>query len=97
MFLRNRNICIYTQVFLCFLFSWFTNSNTFSQSVTEGQLKAGFVYSFLKYIDWENENKIDTFKVAVLGEDYDFVDLLKKMNYLHVKNKPIKVFTISSI
>lgn len=97
MFLRNQNIRTSLKVCLCFLFACFFNTYILSQPISEGQLKAGFVYSFLKYVDWQNENKIDTFKVAILGEDNDFVDLLKKMSYLHVKNKPIKVTVIASI
>lgn len=74
----------------CFVYAY-------PQQVTDNQIKTGYIYNFLKYIQWENEDKTDTFKVAVYGEDYALINTLKSMEHLQVKGKSIKVVTYKSI
>jgi PAS domain S-box-containing protein len=69
----------------------------YPQQVTDNQIKTGYIYNFLKYIQWENEEKTDTFKVAVYGEDNALINNLKSMEHLQVKGKLIKVITFKSI
>ncbi len=71
--------------------------DAFPQQVTDNQIKTGYIYNFLKYIQWENEEKTDTFKIAVYGEDYALINTLKSMEHLQVKGKAIKVITFKSI
>jgi PAS domain S-box-containing protein len=68
-----------------------------AQKLTDNQIKAGIIYSFLKYVFWENETQIDTFKIAVYGDDPSFVEVMKSMEKEQVKNKPIKVYAFNSI
>lgn len=68
-----------------------------AQIITDNQIKAGFIYSFLKYVYWENEDKIDTFKIGIYGEDTSMVRTLKSMEMRQAKNKPIRIYSFSSI
>jgi len=78
-------------VFLfCFIYAY-------PQQVTDDQIKTGYIHNFLKHIQWESEEKIDTFKIAVYGEDYALINTLKSMEHLQVKGKPVRVITFNSI
>jgi PAS domain S-box-containing protein len=69
----------------------------YPQQVTDDQIKAGYIYNFLKYIQWENEEKTDTFKIAIYGEDYALINNVKSIEKLQVKGKPIRVISFKSI
>jgi PAS domain S-box-containing protein len=75
----------------------FRFSCVFSQPITDNQLKAGYIYSFLKNVSWENENLIDTFQIAIYGDDEAFINVLKEIEKLKAKEKPIKVKVYKSI
>jgi PAS domain S-box-containing protein len=78
---------------LLFSNSYFSSA----QKLTDNQIKAGIIYSFLKYVFWENEAQIDTFKIGIYGDDQSLVEVIKSMEKEQVKNKPIKVYTFNSI
>jgi len=78
---------------LLFSNSYFSSA----QKLTDNQIKAGIIYSFLKYVFWENEAQIDTFKIGIYGDDQPLVEVIKSMEKEQVKNKPIKVYTFNSI
>ena len=68
-----------------------------SQQISDNQVKAGYLYSFLKYITWDNESQIDTFKIAIYGGDPEINSLLKDMEKMQVKNRPIHIIYLKSI
>lgn len=90
----NRKIGSKLVSLLIFLFCFMY---AYPQQVTDDQIKTGYIYNFLKYIQWENEEKTDTFKIAVYGEDQPLINTVKTMERLQVKGKPIKVVTFKSI
>lgn len=75
----------------------FNSFKLFSQSVTDDQIKSGYVYSFLKYFTWQKETDFDTFNVAVYSEDQDFFKVLQSMEKLEAKGKHIRVVNCHSI
>lgn len=81
-------------VIIAFLFN--SNLPLYSQQITDNQIKIGYLYHFLKYINWEKENQIDTFKVAIYGGDSLMTVLLKSLEKQKVKNKPIRVFSFKT-
>ena len=89
---RNTGFKILSLVVFLFCFVY-----AYPQQVTDDQIKAGYIYNFLKYIQWENEEKTDTFKIAVYGEDVPLINSLKSIERLQVKGKPIRVITFNSI
>ena len=83
--------------FLCLVLFLFCFVSSYPQQITDDQIKTGYIYNFLKYIQWEKEEKTDTFKIAVYGEDPSLIGTLKSIEHLQVKGKPIKVITFKSI
>jgi PAS domain S-box len=79
---------------LVFLFCFV---RVYPQQVTDDQIKTGYIFNFLKYIQWENEEKIDTFKIAVYGEDYALINTLKSIERLQAKGKPVRVIIFKSL
>ena len=78
--------------FIPIVFFLFYNSYVYSQELTEAQIKASYIYNFAININWPNFNEIDTFKIAILGENtqlYDNLKLMKKSKT--IKGKPIEI------
>jgi PAS domain S-box-containing protein len=69
----------------------------FSQQTTDYQIKSGYIYNFTKYFTWEKENKIDTFRIGIYGDDIGFISILKSMENLKAKNKPVRIIQFKSI
>jgi len=86
---------VFMNLFLRFIpivFFLFYNSYVYSQELTEAQIKASYIYNFAININWPNFNEIDTFKIAILGENtqlYDNLKLMKKSKT--IKGKPIEI------
>lgn len=91
---KSRNSVFKILSLLVFLFCFVC---VYPQQVTDDQIKTGYIFNFLKYIQWENEGKIDTFKIAVYGEDYALINTLKSIERLQAKGKPVRVITFRSI
>jgi PAS domain S-box-containing protein len=68
-----------------------------AQLTNEYQIKSGYIFNFQKYFEWERENKIDTFRIGVYGENSNFITTLKSMEGFTAKNKPIKIILFNSI
>ncbi len=45
----------------------------------DAKVKAAFIYSFTKYIRWENQDKLPVFSIGVLGNENTIVDELDKI------------------
>ena len=60
----------------------------------EYQLKAAFIYNFIKFVEWPNSP--DPIKVGVLGED-PFKGELNKLETKPVGNRSIKVTQLKSL
>ncbi len=64
--------------------------NSISQNFTDAEVKTAYIYKFGKFVKWENEENIDTFKIGVFGKDtvlYSTLLSLAKIRTL--KEKPI--------
>jgi len=69
---------------------------SYGQQYTLAQLKAGYIFSFGKYITWENESEIEIFRIGVVGDDPDIVSELKNMSgIVRLKNKPVEVINFT--
>lgn len=59
-------------------------------------VKAGFIERFARFTEWPEQERIDTFRITVLGKN-PFEGALEKMFATHkVKNKPVSVDFASS-
>jgi len=80
-------------VLLCLLFP----KITFTQQLSKEQIKVAYLYNFLKHITWPEEASKKQFIIAVY-QDSEFNALLtRSFNNKKVKNKNIKILSISDI
>ncbi|MFT5298502.1 MAG: signal transduction histidine kinase [Colwellia sp.] len=85
------------QMFFCLVFC--TSTPIFAQQLGSEQVKAAFIYNFIKHVSWDNENKDENkqFIIGVYGDE-GFAELLKKtLSKRVIKNKIIEVITIRNI
>jgi serine phosphatase RsbU (regulator of sigma subunit) len=68
--------------FATYLLLFYTLLSTLNASAQQkegdAKLKAQFIYGFTKYIQWENQDKLDVFSIAILGKDSIFFSELNK-------------------
>ena len=55
-------------IFSLFL-SWMWVGISMAGSFQEYQVKAAFIYNFIKFIDWQNQKDFKDFNICILGED----------------------------
>jgi len=62
----------------------------------EYQIKAAFIYNFIKFIEWPNQKAFDTFNICILGKDPfgEAIDILKGKR---VKGWKIKILRMNSL
>lgn len=90
----------YIMFLFCLLISLFLlsiSSPLKTQQISDNQVKVGYIFNFLKYITWNKENQIDTFKIGIYGDDPEILSLLKNMEKMQVKNKPVRILNFKSI
>jgi len=84
-------------MFFCFVIC--TSIPVFAQQLGSEQVKAAFIYNFIKHVSWNNKHKDDKkeFIIGVYGDE-GFAELLKKkLSKRVIKNKIIVVTTIRNI
>ena len=76
----------------------FYGQNTKLQD-NSAKIKAVFIYNFTKYFKWQNEKKLDTFRIGTLGASEDLVKELKKFERYKklTSGKPIKIIVFKNI
>ena len=74
------------------------NTGSNAQEYSNNEIKTVFIYQFGLNINWENEDKIDEFKIAVYGNDKTILPNLKNLARSQtLKGKPIKVLWFNNI
>lgn len=72
------------------------SSHCFAQpSQLEYKIKAGYLYNFTKFISWPDDESA-TFNLCIVGKD-PFGSIISPIEKRTVKNKPIRLFHLSSI
>lgn len=90
--MKNK-IKYYLVIIILLIIDSYSNAQT-----TDVNLKTAYIYNFATYIKWENEDKIDTFKIGVFGNDTALFRVLRNMVEIRLlKNKPIKVINFSDV
>ena len=87
---------IFKNVILLLVLICFAFSQSKADSLKEYQLKAAFIYNFIKFIEWPNQATFDTFNICLLGKDPfgKAIDILKGKE---VKGWKINVLRINSL
>jgi serine phosphatase RsbU (regulator of sigma subunit) len=69
------------------------NTLIYSQKGFNDASRANYIFDIIKYVEWLDEEQIDTFRVGVLDNDKELLNVMKKeagtRQRLH--NKPIKI------
>jgi signal transduction histidine kinase len=79
----------------CFFIS--TSSSIFAQKIDSEQVKAAYIYNFIKHVSWQNENNKQQFVIGVYGDDTFAALLNNTLAKRVIRNKPIKVIVIKNI
>ena len=80
------------------LFFFASAQNTGPKEDTNSKLKAVFLYSFSKYVDWPEDYKKGSFIITVLGNNASLIQELGKMAENQNKSalQPITIKSVSS-
>lgn len=77
---------------IIFLFS------DFYAQVEEDKLKAALIYNISDYLNWKNENKIDTFILAVYGNASDLNRELEQFSKIKkIKSRPVRFIQMNDL
>lgn len=83
----------------CFMTSWYNPVESAHPIPMEYQIKAAFLYKFIKFIDWPEDalqNSSTTIKIGVLGGG-GMVSALKHLNIKAIKTHKIKIKSLKEI
>ena len=85
------------KIFFITLFFLFV-LNLSSQDIINNRVKTQYILSFIRYLKWDNEDSIKTFKIGVYASDSVMFNLLKTQSKdIKIKRKKIKIVFINSI
>ncbi|MCK5171555.1 MAG: DUF4154 domain-containing protein [Bacteroidales bacterium] len=69
-----------------------------AQQYSDTEVKTAYTYNFGKFIEWENEKDIDTFRIGVYGKDTTIFYNIKKLVKIRLlKEKPLLVFHFTKL
>jgi len=90
-----KSIFIKMTFALCTVMLTYT-ANSAQQDVSN-QVKAAYVFNFIKYVEWPNEKLMTDFTIGYYGSEQNYHDALHKMQNLSVRHFNINVVNISAI
>ncbi len=61
------------------------------------EVKAAYVFNFIQYVQWQNENSLTEFRVGFYGDEKSYWKALKSMNGRKIRKKTIKIQYLSSL
>ncbi|MCK4662586.1 MAG: DUF4154 domain-containing protein [Bacteroidales bacterium] len=69
-----------------------------AQQYSDAEVKTAYIYNFGKFVKWENEQDIDTFRIGLYGKDTTIFFNIKKMVKIRLlKEKPISIFHFTEL
>ena len=60
-----------------------------AQDVTSPLIKSGLILKFAQHVEWKQEEKIDTFRIGVYGEEPELMANLLLLKSINIKDKPV--------
>jgi signal transduction histidine kinase len=81
----------------CLLLPLFFTFHSFAQTLAKEQVKAIYLYNFIKHIQWPNENKKPFYLIATYNNPEFFTELNRTLARKKVKGKPIKIIDITDV
>lgn len=65
--------------------------NLCAQEVPSPLIKTGLIHKFAQYIEWQQEEDIDTFRIGVYGEEPELLSNLLLLESFTLKEKPVSI------
>ena len=88
----------YKYYFLILIILFLNNNYLNAQQYSDAEIKTAYTYNFGKFVKWENEKDIDTFRIGVYGNDTAIFFNIKKMAEIRLlKEKPISVLHFTQL
>jgi hypothetical protein len=81
---------------VCYLMASLGGTPARAQSLSEHQVKAAFIYSFAKFIDWPEAASQGAFVIGILGDDPFRGALQATVKDRSIEGRPVLVKRISS-
>jgi len=91
--MKNRTYILAVLILVLVLALPITQAQTDPESIREHQIKAAFIYNFIKFIDWENEKTPDdsnSITIGIVGGE-DFIEAFDPIKSKQVKGKNIVI------
>jgi signal transduction histidine kinase len=95
--MKKKIILMSKSLLVLFCFFICTSTPIFAQQLDSEQVKAVYIYNFVKNVTWLNENEKDQFIIGIYGDDGFAEQLNKTLSKRVIKNKTIEVITIKNI
>ena len=61
------------------------------------EVKAAYIYNFLKYIYWPSEDELEAFRIGFIGDDQAYLEACLLLQRRSVRNKALVVHQISDL
>ena len=73
-------------------------SNSTGQQLSETQVKGSYIFNFIKYVEWENENASPELMIGIFGDNEAlFTELSNAIAGTALRNKTIRVNRIENL
>jgi len=72
-------------------FIFLAGGDLLSQELISPLMRKDLIYKFAQHIEWEQEEKIDTFRIGIYGQDPDLLAEIMLLESATLKDKPISI------
>jgi len=83
-------------VILC-IWALYQSPNSHAQQLSSEQIKAAYLFNFIKHVQWPNEREKLKFTIAIYQDPKFYQVISKALEQRYVKGKPITVISITNI
>ncbi len=81
---------------LLMLFSFFS-LQVYAQQLDSDQIKAAYLFNFLKHVQWPESNKKNSYVLAIYQDPISYQNIKDSLNNQRVKNRPISVLLVDKL
>jgi len=95
--MKNKIMLINNSLLMLLCFFLCSSIPSFAQQSGSEQIKAAYIYKFIKHVNWQNEKEKTQFIIGVYGDDAFANQLNKLFSKRLIKNKTIDVIVIEKV
>ncbi len=93
----SQHIVFYLRILWVTAFLFVSNLQITSQSLTPSEKKVILIFKFAEFVHWENEDQLDTLKLAIFSDDNDFVKDLSIFETVKINGKVVALNRIYNV